>query len=149
MLFTVSQYYEFFAKALIFYILCNLYNYYTNAGILESPKSKNITLGEPVTLICIATGIAIEWETNPILNITQMKKNTTVLNVTNSTSTLNGTLELVGSAYTNNITVWCTAYGFSGIDNSKKAHIFIQGKSYTALIIIIMRSCFYIILLAL
>ena len=110
--------------------------YCINSGILESPKSKNITLGEPVTLICIATGIAIEWETNPTLNITQMKKNYTVLSVTNRTSTLNGTLELVGSAYTNNITVWCTAYGVSSIDNSKKAHIFIQGKSYAALIII-------------
>ena len=106
--------------------------HYTHAGILETPKSKNITLGEPVTLICIATGIAIEWKTNPSLNITQMKKNMTVLNVTNHISTLKGTVELVGSSYTNNITVWCIAIGSSGTgtDESEKAHIFVQGKSF-------------------
>ena len=115
------------------YIYLTIIIHYTHAGILESPKSKNITLGEPVTLICIATGLDIEWRTTPTLNITQMKKNTAVLNETNSL--LNGTLELVGSSYTDNITVWCIVSGSSGqgIDKSEKAYIFIQGNSFVML----------------
>ena len=59
-----------------------------------------------------------------------MKKSTTVLNVTNSL--LNGTLELVGSSCTNNITVWCTVLGSfrPGVDKSEKAHIFVQGNLF-------------------
>lgn len=59
-----------------------------------------------------------------------MKKNTTVLNETKSL--LNGTLELVGSSYTNNISVWCITFGSSGpgVDKSDKAHIFVQGKPH-------------------
>ena len=104
--------------------------HYTYAEILESPKSKNITLGEPITLICIATGTEIEWETNPTISSIHMKKSTTVLNETNSL--LNGTLELVGSAYTNNITVWCSTHGSSEPhrDKSDMAHVFVQGKPF-------------------
>ena len=68
-----------------------------------------------------------------------MKKDMTVLNVTNHTSTLKGTVELVGSSYTNNITVWCIAVGSrssgTSTDKSEKAHIFVQGESFIPLVL--------------